>query len=104
MCIRDRYVAAAVCRNTKDVPFIGPEYSANIWRSWGVPEERIRVVKPGDTIKIKDLEITAVDSFDRTALITDPPLGDIRGRMPDDMDVRAVNYVICLLYTSRSIR
>ena len=90
----DQYVAAAVCRNTKAVPFIGPEYSANIWRSGGVPEERIRVVKPGDTIKIKDLEITAVDSFDRTALITDPPLGDIRGRMPDDMDVRAVNYVI----------
>ena len=90
----DQYVAAAICKNTDDEPFIGPKFSADIWRDWGVPESRIRIVRPGDRIVIKDVEIIAVDSFDRTALITDPPKGDIRGRMPDDMDERAVNYVI----------
>ncbi len=89
----DPYVAAAIVKNT-DAPFIGPLYSANIWRKWGVPEERIIVVKPGDCVKLKDIEIHAVDSFDRTALITAPPAGDIRGRLPDDMDDRAVNFVI----------
>ncbi len=89
----DPYVAAAIVKNT-DAPFIGPEFSANIWRKWGVPEDRITVVRPGDTVKIKDIEIVAVDSFDRTALITAPPAGDIRGRLTDDMDERAVNYII----------
>ncbi|MCH3918074.1 MAG: L-ascorbate 6-phosphate lactonase [Spirochaetia bacterium] len=89
----DPYVAAAIVKNT-DAPFIGPEFSANIWRKWGVPEARITVVKPGDVIKLKDIEIVAVDSFDRTALITAPPAGDIRGILPDDMDRRAVNYII----------
>lgn len=89
----DPYVAAAMVKNT-DAPFIGPRYSADIWRKWGVPEERIKVVRPGDSVKIKDMEIVAVDSFDRTALITAPPAGDIRGRLPDDMDERAVNFII----------
>ena len=89
----DPYVAAAIVNNT-DAPFIGPKFSCDIWRKWGVPEERIKEVRPGDSIKIKDMEIIAVDSFDRTALITAPPAGDIRGILPDDMDDRAVNFII----------
>ena len=89
----DPYVAADIVRAT-DAPFIGPKYSCNTWRKWGVPEERIREVRPGDSIKIKDIEIIATDSFDRTALITAPPAGNIVGRLPDDMDDRAVNFVI----------
>lgn len=89
----DPYVAAAAVKNT-DAPFIGPKYSCDIWRKWGVPEERIIEVVPGSSIKIKDIEILATDSFDRTALITDPPIGNIVGRLPDDMDLRAVNYII----------
>ena len=88
----DPYVAAAIVNQT-DAPFIGPKYSCDIWRKWGVPEERIKEVRPGDSIKVKDIEIIATDSFDRTALITAPPAGDIRGRLPDDMDDRAVNFV-----------
>lgn len=88
----DPYVAAAMVENS-DAPFIGPKYSCDIWRKWGVPEDRMIEVKPGDSVKIKDIEIIATDSFDRTALITAPPAGDIRGRLPDDMDERAVNFV-----------
>ena len=91
----DVNVAAAVMQNcAQDVPFIGPKTCVEKWISWGVPEERCIVVKPGDTIRIKDTEIVALESFDRTVLITTPPDGDIRNKLPGDMDARAVNYLI----------
>ncbi len=91
----DVNVAAAVLKNCAgDVPFIGPKYCVELWKKWGVPAERCITVKPGDSIKIKDMEIVALESFDRTALITSPPDGDIRGILPDDMDEKAVNYLV----------
>lgn len=89
----DPYVASAVCDNT-DAPFIGPQLCVDKWEDWGVPEGRTKVVEPGDTFSIKDVEVKALKSFDRTALITKPPSGDLRGEMPPDMDERAVNYLI----------
>src|SRR5512136_1365889 len=67
-----QYVAAATLKNTESI-FIGPKMSGDIWASWGVPEKRIVRLKPGDSYKIKDTEIFALQSFDRTALITPPP-------------------------------
>lgn len=91
----DINVAAAVMQNCEgDIPFIGPKYCVEKWTSWGVPAERCITVKPGDSIKIKDMEIVALESFDRTALITAPPDGDIRGILPNDMDDKAVNFLI----------
>ena len=91
----DVNVAAAVMQNCKeDVPFIGPKYCVELWKSWGVPSERCITVKPGDVVKIKDMEIVALEAFDRTALITAPPEGDLKGRMSDDMDEKAVNFLI----------
>ena len=37
------------------VPFIGPKKSVELWQKWGVPADRCITVKPGDTIKIKDV-------------------------------------------------
>ena len=89
----DPFFAAAVMQNCGgEVPFIGPLKSVEKWLSYGVPKSRCRVVKPGDTIKIKDVEIMVTDSFDRTCLVTADE--DIRGVLPDDMDDKAVNYVI----------
>lgn len=89
----DPFYAAAVLKNVdKDVPFIGPKKSVEKWISYGVPEERTRVVKPGDVIQIKDIEIVVVDSFDRTCLVTNDE--DVRGVCPTDMDEKAVNYII----------
>lgn len=89
----DPFFAAAVMQNcADDVPFIGPQESANKWISYGVPEDRIKIVRPGDTVQIKDVEIVVVDSFDRTCLVTADE--DIRGVLPDDMDDKAVNYII----------
>ncbi|MDU1267235.1 MAG: L-ascorbate 6-phosphate lactonase [Escherichia coli] len=51
------------------------------------------VVKPGDVVKVKDIEIHALDAFDRTALITLPADQKAAGVLPDGMDDRAVNYL-----------
>ncbi len=88
------YTAAVLKNIDKPVPFIGPQKSVDIWRSWGVPEERLVVVKPGDSIKIKDLEIVVLDSFDRTCLVTTDGYQDIRNTVPNDMDEKAVNFLI----------
>ncbi|MFR0979550.1 MAG: L-ascorbate 6-phosphate lactonase, partial [Holdemania filiformis] len=53
----DINLAAAVLSNVKkktiingeerDVPFIGSKFATDLWRSWGVPEERLITVRPG---------------------------------------------------------
>ncbi len=91
----DINVAAAVLKNCDpDVPFIGPAACVELWKSWGVPADRCRAVRPGDTIRIKDIEIVVLDSFDRTALVTAPADVSLKNRMPQDMDQRAVNYLV----------
>jgi L-ascorbate 6-phosphate lactonase len=92
----DVNVAAAVIKNIdKPIPFIGSKYCVDQWIKWGVPVERCIVMKPGDNVKIGDTEIIAVESFDRTALITPPP---IEGKVTLDdltkMDEKAINYII----------
>jgi L-ascorbate 6-phosphate lactonase len=87
--------AAAVMQNVKtNPPFIGPRYCVDLWMKWGVPEERCIVVKPGDCIRIRDLEIEVLESFDRTCLVTAPPAGKLEGICPNNMDLKAVNYLI----------
>lgn len=91
----DVNVAAAVMKNCPDtVPFIGPKTCVDLWQSWGVPAERCIVVKPGDVVKIKDTELVALESFDRTALITVGKGETLAGKMPGNMDDRAVNYLV----------
>jgi L-ascorbate 6-phosphate lactonase len=91
----DINAAAAVIQNCPEsVPFIGPKCCVDTWISWGVPADRCITVKPGDQVQVGDVEILAVESFDRTALITSPPEGSLKGRLPDDMDEKAVNYII----------
>lgn len=89
----DVNVAAAVLQNCPDARFIGPYNCVQKWLGWGVPEDRCTIVKPGDTIRVGDTEIVALDSFDRTELVTVPPEKVLKGTMPQDMDVRAVNYL-----------
>lgn len=90
----DVNVAAAVIQNCENkIPFIGPQSCVDIWTGWGVPKERCIVVKPGDVINIKDVEIHALDAFDRTALITLPLEQKAQHMLPDGMDLRAVNYL-----------
>ena len=80
------------------VPFIGPKKSVELWQKWGVPADRCITVKPGDSIKIKDIEIIALDSFDRTCIVTTDSTGpdreELTGVCPTDMDDKAVNYLV----------
>ncbi|MCC7205828.1 MAG: L-ascorbate 6-phosphate lactonase [Anaerolineae bacterium] len=90
----DPNVAAAVIQNCDaSVPFIGPQTCVDIWVKWGVPRERCIAVRPGDVVDIKDVQIVALDSFDRTELVTAPPGVTLKGSMPQEMDERAVNYL-----------
>lgn len=90
----DINTAAAVLQNCDaSVPFIGPQGVVDIWTEWGVPKERCIVVKPGDVIKVKDITITALEAFDRTALITATEDVVLKGQLPQDMDKIAVNYL-----------
>ena len=99
----DPYTAAAILNNSKleHVKFIGPYHCGRIWEGWGVPKERIIVVKPGDTIELKDMKIHAVESFDRTCLVTlpvngaDETGGELAGLTVTDEEMaqKAVNYI-----------
>lgn len=89
----DVHVAAAILQNCPDCRFIGPENCVKKWLEWGVPEERCTVVRPGVSVQVKDVNILALESFDRTELVTVPPEVTLKGTMPQDMDVRAVNYL-----------
>ncbi|MCF7931276.1 MAG: L-ascorbate 6-phosphate lactonase [Acholeplasmataceae bacterium] len=85
--------ASAVLKNIKEpIPFIGPQASVDLWVKWGVPAERCIVVKPGDSVKVKDVEILALDSFDRTCLVTQDKYEPLAGTIPN-MDEKAVNYL-----------
>ncbi|HHU49631.1 MAG: L-ascorbate 6-phosphate lactonase [Caldicoprobacterales bacterium] len=89
----DPFFAAAVLKNCPgEPPFIGPKKSVERWLEWGVPEERCKVVAPGSVVKVNDVEIVALDSFDRTCLVTVDK--SISGICPTDMDEKAVNYLI----------
>ena len=91
----DPSYAAAVIKNIKEkIPFIGPKKSIELWIKWGVPADRCITVKPGDSVKIGDLEIIALDSFDRTCLVTTEGDVDISNTCPNDMDEKAVNFLI----------
>lgn len=88
----DPFFASSALKVNPDVPFIGPLESVKKWLSYGVPEENCQIVVPGDVVKVKDLEIVVLDSFDRTCLVTADE--DIRNTVPNNMDEKAVNYLI----------
>ena len=89
----DINTAAAVANNCPEAKFVGPQEVVNTWLGWGVPAERTIVVHPGDSVKIKDIEIVALEAFDRTALVTAKDGEILKGKMPQDMDEIAVNYL-----------
>ncbi len=50
--------------------FIGPWDAVDIWVGTGRSASNCIVVKPGGRVKVKDMEIVAYDSFDRTIIVT----------------------------------
>lgn len=90
----DIHTAAAVHQNCPKALFIGPKEVVKTWQRWGVPAEKTRVIEPGQEIKVNDVNVVALEAFDRTALITsDDPENTFKGKMPQDMNELAVNYL-----------
>lgn len=63
----DRYTIAAMTQNTS-CKFYGPENTARKIRNFQVPDDRIVAVKYGDVIKLPDMEIEVIESYDPSAL------------------------------------
>lgn len=90
----DINTAAAVHQNCPEAKFVGPQEVVNTWLSWGIPVEKTIVVRPGDRVTIQSIEIVALEAFDRTALITTNDENEVlAGKLPQDMDEIAVNYL-----------
>ncbi|WP_314063660.1 L-ascorbate 6-phosphate lactonase [uncultured Vagococcus sp.] len=90
----DINTAAAVHQNCPEALFIGPQEVVNTWLAWGIPKEKMIVVHPGDQVTIKSIKLVALEAFDRTALITCPDEHQVlAGKLPQDMDEIAVNYL-----------
>lgn len=91
----DPNVAAAVMKNgPSHLQFIGPKTCTDLWQSWGVPEERCVTVRPGDSVTVGDTEIVALESFDRTVLVTAPEGVVLKGQPVQEMDEASVNYLV----------
>ncbi|MBR1397416.1 MAG: L-ascorbate 6-phosphate lactonase [Selenomonadaceae bacterium] len=86
----DPYVTGAVLQNCPQAKFIGPRACVDIWKQWNVPEDKCILVKPGDVIKIKDITINVLKSFDRTIEFSAYPVENFNATMDD----KAVNYLI----------
>lgn len=55
---------------TTQCKFIGPKSAVELMEKWGVPDERIIEVKPGDTVDFEDTKVLALVNYDRIASIT----------------------------------
>ena len=72
----DFYTVKALLKTTKAL-FIGPKLTCMLFRKWGVPENRIREVKPGDRIKFKSTEVIVEKNFDYMATKTTTGLSGV---------------------------
>ncbi|MCW4032230.1 MAG: MBL fold metallo-hydrolase [Candidatus Bathyarchaeota archaeon] len=82
----DPYAVIPMLKKTT-AKFIGPELVCSKLKEFGVPENRIIKVKWGSKVKVKDTEILATETADRTLLFSGKQL-------PKDMEEGAVCYLI----------
>jgi L-ascorbate 6-phosphate lactonase len=74
--------------STTDAKFYAPAYTIKKLKGFGTPEERIVKVKPGDSFKIKDIEIDVLPCYDPSALNSGHT-----GPVPESFDDCAVSYL-----------
>jgi len=86
----DFYTVKALLKTTKAL-FVGPKLTCMLFRKWGVPENRIKEVKPGDRIKFKSTEVIVEKNFDYMATKTTTGLSGVTGKL--DFDDVAVTFI-----------
>ncbi len=87
----DIYTVKAFLKTT-NCKFVGPKVTAMILRGWGVPDDRIVEVAPGDTVKYGNVEVAVEQNFDMNALRTTIGLPKDAKITPKMKDV-AVTYI-----------
>jgi L-ascorbate 6-phosphate lactonase len=65
----DVYTVKAMLQTT-NAKFVGPKMTAAVLRKWGVPEDRIVEVKPGDVVRMKSMDVVVEKNFDMNAVKT----------------------------------
>lgn len=85
----DFYTVSATLQTT-NCKFVGPKNTCTLFRKWGVPEDRIIEVKPGDTFVVKDVTVTVERNYDSMACLT----GDHKPGDPIDYDSNAVSFIL----------
>jgi L-ascorbate 6-phosphate lactonase len=65
----DIYTVKALLKTTQ-AKFVGPKMTAAALRGWGVPEDRIIEVKPGDIVQMKNTQVAVEYNYDTNALTT----------------------------------
>lgn len=88
----DLYTVKALLQTTK-CKFIGPKVTAMVLRGWGVPDDRIVEVKPGDTLPFKNVEVAVEKNFDMNALKTKVGLPEDSKVAPPSMADVAVTFI-----------
>lgn len=86
----DIYTVKALLKTTKAL-FIGPSFTCQLFRKWGVPEDRIKEVRPGDVFRMKDIEVVVEKNYDEMVRKTATGLDSIKENIEYD-DV-AVTYI-----------
>ncbi|QTQ16051.1 MBL fold metallo-hydrolase [Treponema parvum] len=87
----DIYSVKALLETTKS-KFVGPKVTCMILRNWGVPEDRIVEVRPGDELKYNNMTVKIEKNFDINALRTTYGLGKEKSFKPT-MDDVAVTFI-----------
>lgn len=78
---------------TSDCRFVGPLSAVERMRIFQVPESRIDLVRPGDVVRIKDVEIEILPNYDRIASLTGGPGVDVKPGMRRSYDDVAVTFL-----------
>jgi L-ascorbate 6-phosphate lactonase len=86
----DFYTVKALLKTTQAI-FVGPKLTCMLFRKWGVPERRIKEVKPGDRIKFKQTVVVVEKNFDYMATKTTTGLDGLVGNL--DYDDVAVTFI-----------
>jgi len=85
----DIYTVKGTLNSTK-CKYVGPKNTVKKFREWGVPDDRIIEVKPGDTFVVKDVSVTIEKNYDSMAAMT----GDFKPDDPIDYDSNAVSFIL----------
>lgn len=83
------YYTVMATLDTTTCKYVGPAKTCDLFRKWGVPEERIIQVRPGDSFKVKDVTVKVEKNYDSMACRT----GDFDPSKPLDYDSCAVSFI-----------